>query len=186
MPQLDPDDFYQRLPRRSRLHLWWYRRAKTYLSILAVTLILATTAVLITFLPRVEQRNVAGTVRCLSGRAVVGVYVHDAHPRSGGWAKTTTNGADHAIARYQRDDVLGTTHSLSVGCGGNPKKWATVLDTPAVTGEYHDFLCFDHTDSKSGTCTAQLMGTPPGESTSRNALEFTSNQPRPTHPDTRS
>jgi hypothetical protein len=104
------------------------------------------------FLPRVEERNVAGTVRCMSGRPVVGVYVHDSYPDSGGFARIKSDGIDRAFVRYQRDTVRGSAHSLSVGCGGTPRDWATDLDSPRVTGEYHDFLCYDVAGALSGPC----------------------------------
>jgi hypothetical protein len=158
VPENDADHLYERLPRRSRLRRWWYQWARTRMSVLAVLVILATAAALTTLLPRVEQRNVSGTVRCMSGNPVVGVYVHDSHPRSGGWARTVTDKDDPAFARYQRDAVIGATHSLSVGCGGDSKNWARTLDTREVKGEYHEFLCFDQIDSVAGSCDELTTG----------------------------
>jgi hypothetical protein len=118
----------------------------------AVLFILAAVAVMALFLPRVERHNVAGTVRCASGRPVVGVYAHDSYPHSGGWAATSPARGNPALVRYQRDDARGRTYWLSVGCGGTRDDWATALDTPTVAGDHHDFLCLDRADQLSGVC----------------------------------
>lgn len=76
---------------------------------------------------------VSGTVRCVGGDAIEGVWVAAS---GGGWAgwqvidkEQYPNGS---LAYYWRQVDGPTTVSLHIGCGGSTSSWATKDDTPAT------------------------------------------------------
>ena len=149
---------YSSLARRSRIRLWWRRRAKTWASGAAIGAIVVTAFVVAVSLPRLEYHAVSGQVRCMSGKPVVGVWVHDSIPVTGDFAELLPIPGDPSVAVYIYRRVRGPEYSVSVGCGGTSHDWGIGIHSGSVPGTLSDFECFDDLHKPGGgTCRATYV-----------------------------
>jgi hypothetical protein len=148
MPEGERNDDDERSPytllsRRYRLKLWWWRRAKTWSSGLAVLVVGVLVVVCISLLPRLNVRHVSGAVKCESGAAVTGIWVHDS-AGGGYWAPFRSEEPDTpSMVIFRYDNLRGEQYSLSVGCGGTPGRWGVQADSVEVAGASNSFVCYD-------------------------------------------
>ncbi|MBS2540248.1 hypothetical protein KGQ20_46680, partial [Catenulispora sp. NF23] len=93
-----------------------------------------------------------GTVTCVSGNAVEGVWVQaDQGSGFAAWQPTVSNGS---TARYSLSLPLYENYSLHVGCGGTPANWGWTVTTQDVGGNSNNFLCYDvQGEQSTGYCT---------------------------------
>lgn len=89
--------------------------------------------------PAGAATSVAGSVSCVSGRSVVGVWIK-AEKGGSGWAKRTGSGSTQ---RYSYSLPKGGRYQVHVGCGGSAKKWATNNKSSYVSGRSNSFTCYD-------------------------------------------
>ena len=94
--------------------------------------------------------DIAGTVECASGAAVVGVWVEaESGPdQNSGWAVYTTTAP--SAATYTFTLQFGGRFQLHVGCGGSENEWGSSSFTMFVS-DSQDFLCYDD-PPRRGTC----------------------------------
>ena len=84
--------------------------------------------------------QISGTISCLSGQSVEGVWVQAA--QGSGYSPWQGTG-DGSTARYWYTLPSETSFSLHVGCGGTPDTWGISVSTPLVPGPVADFMCHD-------------------------------------------
>jgi serine/threonine protein kinase len=100
--------------------------------------------------PKSTPMKISGSVSCISGNAVVGVYV-DASKGSG-FSPWQGQGSG-ATATFQYTLPLKESYSLHVGCGGSPSKWEVADYSVTVSTAVNNFSCDDVPgQSDYGTC----------------------------------
>ncbi|MBS2538611.1 hypothetical protein KGQ20_38280 [Catenulispora sp. NF23] len=93
---------------------------------------------------------ISGSVTCLSGNAVTGVWVDVAQGAGfSPWWPT----ANPATATYGYTLPVSEPYALHVGCGGTQPSWAVATATPPVSGTQNSFNCDDISgDADYGAC----------------------------------
>lgn len=84
--------------------------------------------------------GIRGTVTCLSGAAVQGVYVT---ANSGGSGFATWSAMDGNKATWSKSLPNGGSYYLSVGCGGSRSSWKQTLYGDTMTTTNSTSLCQD-------------------------------------------
>lgn len=88
------------------------------------------------------QALAAGQVECVSGRAVVGVWVEPAEGRGDFADWNRLEEPSRAAFEYSLPD--GINYSINVGCGGSGRDWATSSSSGLVSSDrFNRFLCYD-------------------------------------------
>ena len=82
-----------------------------------------------------------GHVTCLSGSAVVGVWMVGLAGGSG-WAAWTSSARSPEFASFNHR-ISNGTWAVHVGCGGSPASWHVATYSGLVSGTPHDFTCDD-------------------------------------------
>jgi hypothetical protein len=94
-----------------------------------------------TALPKPTTITARGSVTCLSGRAVEGVWLVGLHGGSG-WATWRASAAAPQFATFSRPIPAGRW-SVHVGCGGSPLSWKAAIYSGWVSGTPRSFGCDD-------------------------------------------
>ena len=101
-----------------------------------------------------------GTVYCLNGGPVVGIWVYVNDGGTNGWAGYTQIGSNSASYSYGLG-LIPRGYWLAVGCGGTPSHWATTSYeepssglTPVIPW---DVFCAN--EGNSGACYALSFNT---------------------------
>ncbi len=82
--------------------------------------------------------SISGEVACLSGHAVVGVYVAAAKGHGFASWQGSTSTASFWYTLPERE-----SYSLHVGCGGSPSSWQVATYSATVSTADNNFLCYD-------------------------------------------
>ena len=90
--------------------------------------------------PASAATTIHGTVQCVTGARMVGVWV-SANSGGSGWASWTPRST--SVANYSYTLPYGGTYHLNVGCGGSSGAWASSNSTPNVGGNAYWFTCYD-------------------------------------------
>jgi hypothetical protein len=85
--------------------------------------------------------NAAGHLTCLSGKAMVGVWVVGQAGGSG-WAAWTSTAATPSYASFHRT-INNGPWQVHVGCGGTPDSWKVATYSGWVTAVSPSFTCDD-------------------------------------------
>jgi hypothetical protein len=97
--------------------------------------------------------QISGTVSCVSGHSVEGVWVQAAQGSSYSPWQGIGNGS---TSRYWYTLPSTMSFSLHVGCGGTTASWGISLSTPLVPGPVANFTCHDvATQAEYGACDLQ-------------------------------
>lgn len=100
--------------------------------------------------PKSTPLKISGSVSCISGNAVVGVYV--AASKGSGFSPWQGQG-NGATATFHYTLPLKESYSLHVGCGGSPSKWQVADYGVTVSTAVNNFECDDVPgQSNYGTC----------------------------------
>ena len=83
-----------------------------------------------------------GTVQCISGEPVVGVWVVS-NTGGTGWANFTPASGLPSKASFSKSVTNTNSYYLSVGCGGNAQTWHTTNYSDTVSGNSKYFSCWD-------------------------------------------
>lgn len=115
-----------------------------------LTVILVAGVTLAVSLPRKVDEMIAVDVTCLSGAAVVGVWVE---AEMGGSGFSEPNGElGSSSGTYQYNLTFGGNYSLNVGCGGSRQIWKTQLSSSVSSHRYRQIVCDDTLADSSGRC----------------------------------
>lgn len=129
------------MSRRSRMERWTVAVATVVVTVAAVALYLT--------LPTPTPAERSGKVKCLSGAAVVGIWV-EAPKGDAGWAvlgDAAQGGSERTYRHRLRYGAHG--YSVHVGCGGDAQEWAIGTESQYVRYSNHDFVCDDRPDSSA-------------------------------------
>jgi hypothetical protein len=97
--------------------------------------------------------QVSGTVSCVSGHSVAGVWVQAAQGSGYSPWQGIGNGS---TSRYWYTLPSTMPFSLHVGCGGTTASWGVSLTTPQAPGPVANFTCHDVSgQAEYGTCNLQ-------------------------------
>lgn len=97
--------------------------------------------------------QISGTVSCVSGHSVEGVWVQAAQGSGYSPWQGIGNGS---TSRYWYTLPSTMSFSLHVGCGGTTAAWGISLSTPLVPGPVANFTCHDVAGSAGyGDCDVQ-------------------------------
>lgn len=97
--------------------------------------------------------QISGTVSCVSGHSVEGVWVQAAQGSGYSPWQGIGNGS---TSRYWYTLPSTLSFSLHVGCGGTTAAWGISLSTPLVPGPVANFTCHDVAGSAGyGDCDVQ-------------------------------
>jgi serine/threonine protein kinase len=88
--------------------------------------------------PKSTPLKLSGSVSCISGNAVVGVYM--AANKGSGFSPWQGQG-NGATATFQYTLPLKESYSLHVGCGGSPSKWQVADYSVTVSTAVNNFSC---------------------------------------------
>jgi hypothetical protein len=91
--------------------------------------------------PQATTITARGSVTCLSGSAVEGVWLVGLNGGSG-WATWTASATSPQFATFSRSIPAGRW-SVHVGCGGSPASWKEAIYSGWVSGTPHSFTCDD-------------------------------------------
>jgi hypothetical protein len=83
---------------------------------------------------------VTGQLSCVSGKAIVGVWVQAS--QGSGFSSWKSIG-DGSTADYWYTLSTTESYSLHVGCGGTPQTWEVAAYSPVVSGSHNSFDCID-------------------------------------------
>lgn len=92
--------------------------------------------------PAFASTTVTGSVTCVDGRAVEGIFVH-ANSGGGGWATMSVPGNTSNYVSWHYTLPNGGSYYLDVGCGGNTSSWASDNYSANYTGNSIGLLCYD-------------------------------------------
>ncbi|MEV8375725.1 hypothetical protein AB0P21_23515 [Kribbella sp. NPDC056861] len=118
------------------------RRRRRVLTAVAVSVVVLLGVFLFVRVVTRVPRQVTGTVRCMSGAQVQGIWVKEARGL-GGFVDPKRDPADPSTARYVRELRGSRTYGVNVGCGGTWKKWEVESRSKFVSGTSHRFECHD-------------------------------------------
>jgi hypothetical protein len=88
------------------------------------------------------SKGVAGSLSCVSGSAVTGVFVH-ANSGGGGWATMSSPGGKSSTLSWTYTIPNTGSYYLAVGCGGTTQTWATTNYSNNYSGNSQGLLCYD-------------------------------------------
>ncbi|MFJ9907491.1 hypothetical protein ACIRVK_32170 [Streptomyces sp. NPDC101152] len=89
--------------------------------------------------------TVSGSLSCVSGNAVEGVWVA-ANSSSSGWAILSAASGSASSVSWHYSLNNGGTYYIHVGCGGSPSHWATNNYSSTVSGNsLTGVICYDMT-----------------------------------------
>lgn len=113
------------------------------LGLVAAALLAVGVTTVATAAPALAATNVAGSVACVSGQNITGVFVN-ANSGGGGWAQgfvpdTSSNVSWH----YTLPN--GGSYYLAVGCGGTTQVWGSTNYSNNYSGNANFMLCYDTT-----------------------------------------
>lgn len=115
-------------------------RTAVFAFLVAVEIVVIATLYLT--LPSAVPRDIAGTVRCLSGKPVVDVWVEGFS--GGSWfAELSWPSTDGSVVSYVYRLPSGGQYEVRVGCGGTRGDWFTTNYSGYVDYDHHDFVCDD-------------------------------------------
>ncbi|MBT2597988.1 hypothetical protein, partial [Arthrobacter sp. ISL-72] len=85
--------------------------------------------------------TVKGEITCINNASPVGVWVQ-AQSSTSGWAKTKVpiKLGGHSKVAYEFKLDRGGRYKVSVGCGGNSKKWGKTLTSDLLTGTTNNLV----------------------------------------------
>lgn len=118
------------------------RIRKRALGVLASLLMLVGVTIAVTATPAFASTYVSGSVACVSGRDVEGVFVH-ANSGGGGWGIMTAPGGTTNAVGWHYTLPHGGSYYLDVGCGGTPQNWASDNYSNNYTGGSSGLICYD-------------------------------------------
>jgi len=116
---------------------------KRVLGLLAAVLLTAGLATAVDAAPAFASTYVSGSVSCVSGNNIVGVFVN-ANSGGGGWAQGFTSDTSSSVQWHYTLPNNGSYY-LAVGCGGSPANWATTNYSNNYSGNANFMLCYDTT-----------------------------------------
>jgi hypothetical protein len=100
--------------------------------------------------PAPQPFAISGSVACMSGGGVQGVYVEAA--KGAGFSPWTGQGND-STATFKYTLPVQESFSLHVGCGGTPSSWKVACYSVTVSTAFTDFACDDISGQAGyGTC----------------------------------
>lgn len=108
----------------------------------ALTLLVGVAAVPAT--PAFAATYVTGSVSCVTGNAVEGVFVN-ANSGGGGWATMSAPGGTSSAVSWHYTLPNNGSYYLAVGCGGSPGSWATTNYSNNYSGGSSGLICYDTT-----------------------------------------
>lgn len=129
-PALDPPPQGE-IPRREGIRTRW-------VAAVALTLLLGAMFAAWAIMSGNSDRPVSGQVSCVTGAAVVGIWVTDGD--GGSWARTRP-GPDGWV--LYNGSSGADTYRLNVGCGGTPSQWQTETRSPEFASDYLSLVCDD-------------------------------------------
>ena len=92
--------------------------------------------------PASASTTVAGSLSCVTGRAVEGVWVA-ANSSSSGWATlNVASGSSSTVSWHFTLNNAGS-YSIHVGCGGSPQTWSSTSYSGTTSGNLPDQICYD-------------------------------------------
>lgn len=86
--------------------------------------------------------GVGGSVSCVTGRAVEGIWVV-ANSGGSNWARMNVAGGTSSAVSWSYTLPNGGSYSLHVGCGGSPSSWASTSTSGNYSGGSGGMLCYD-------------------------------------------
>ena len=92
--------------------------------------------------PAVANTGVGGSVSCLSGNNVEGIWV-SASSGTSSWAKMSVPGNTNSAVSWSYTLTSGNSYFIHVGCGGNPNNWAVNTYSGTRTGNSSGLICYD-------------------------------------------
>lgn len=120
-------------------------RSRRYLVSFLITLLGTIGIGLATAAPaQAASKNVSGSVACVSGNKIEGVFVH-ANSGGGGWATMNVPGNTSSNVSWSYTIPNTGSYYLVVGCGGNTSNWATTNYSNNYSGNASFMLCYDTT-----------------------------------------
>lgn len=119
-------------------------RIKKRVVALAVTLpaLLGTTTLAAAMPAQAAGRTVSGSVTCVTGRAVEGVFVH-ANSGGGGWATLSAPSGSSSYVSWSYSIPNSGSYYVNVGCGGTPSNWASSNYSNNYSGNSSGLVCYD-------------------------------------------
>ncbi|MEY9929040.1 hypothetical protein ABH926_003680 [Catenulispora sp. GP43] len=100
-----------------------------------------------------SQLQISGTISCVSGHSVEGVWVQASQGSGYSPWQGIGNGS---TSRYWYTLPTTESFSLHVGCGGTTASWGVALTTPQTPGPVANFTCHDDAGSSEyGKCDLQ-------------------------------
>lgn len=104
---------------------------------------------------RPASYGVSGSVSCLSGSAVEGIWV-SASSGTSGWATLSAASGSSSSVEWWFTLSSDTSYFIHVGCGGSPQHWLPSGNTYSSTrrGNSPDLICYDipYEDPYYGQC----------------------------------
>lgn len=96
----------------------------------------------VTARPVIAASSISGTVTCMTGRYVEGIWVIGQSSTSG-WAWMSAPGNTHSQVSFSYTLNNGGSFDLHVGCGGTPQNWASTSTSGWFSYSNHDYHCYD-------------------------------------------
>lgn len=116
---------------------------KRVLGMFAAALVLVGVAAL-PATPAFASTYVSGSVACVTGNYVEGVFVH-ANSGGGGWGIMNVPGNTSNAVSWHYTLPNNGSYYLAVGCGGSTSSWATTNYSNNYTGNSNSLICYDMT-----------------------------------------
>lgn len=110
------------------------------LAVLAMVGLTLTTAVS----PASASTSVSGSLSCVTGRNVEGVWVAASSSTSGWATMDKASGSSPTVSWWYTLNNGGSYH-INVGCGGTPQNWASSSSSYTTSGNLPDLICYDTT-----------------------------------------
>jgi hypothetical protein len=92
--------------------------------------------------PAYAATYVAGSVACVTGNAVEGVFVN-ANSGGGGWGIMNVPGGTSNAVSWHYTLPKGGSYYVAVGCGGRPSSWNSTSYSGNYTGNSSSLICYD-------------------------------------------
>jgi hypothetical protein len=101
----------------------------------------ATAATSASFRPSAST-GISGSLSCVTGNAVEGVWVA-ANNSTSGWAILNVGSGSSSTVSWHYTLNNGGSYYIHVGCGGSPSNWATNNYSSTVSGNLPSLICYD-------------------------------------------
>lgn len=92
--------------------------------------------------PAGASTGVSGSVSCVSGNNVEGIWV-SASSGTSGWATMNVPGNTSSYVSWHYTLTSGNSYFVHVGCGGSTNNWAVNTYSGTKSGNSNGLLCYD-------------------------------------------